>query len=226
MIKAIALDDEPPALEVIAHFCSENPKIHLLKRFEQMSDAALFLSQNKVDIVFLDIQMPGKNGIQFYKQIEYPPLVIFTTAFSNFAVEGFNVNAVDYLLKPFTKQRFDAAIDKAILIRNMHLKLGRETIIIRSENKNIKLQLDEIIFIEALDNYVKIILKNNKFIVARTTMKNISLELPSERFVRIHKSFIVSLYKVTAIDGKQLYLNETILPIGEVYKKELTQLFA
>lgn len=225
MINAIAIDDEPLALEVIAFFAEKNENIQLLATFQQLSAASVFLSENQVDLIFLDIEMPGKNGMQYYKQLVYQPLVIFTTAYSQYAVEGFNINAVDYLLKPFTQERFDQAIEKTIFFYDKYKKVKpTNAILIKSDSKIHKILSEEIEWIEALDNYIKIRLQDKKTIVARYTMKNIMQDLPADKFVRIHKSYIVAISKINSVENKQLFIGDTAFPIGDIYKNDVQRL--
>lgn len=225
MINAIAIDDEPLALEVIAFFAEKNENIQLLATFQQLAAASVFLSENQVDLIFLDIEMPSKNGLQYYKQLVYQPLVIFTTAYSQYAVEGFNVNAVDYLLKPFTQERFDQAVEKTLFYLDKYKKVKpSNAILIKSDSKLHKIVAEEIEWIEALDNYIKIRLQDKKTIVARYTMKNIMQDLPADKFVRIHKSYIVAISKINSVENKQLFIGDTAFPVGDIYKNDLQRL--
>lgn len=225
MINAIAIDDEPLALEVIAFFAERNENIRLLATFQQLAAASVFLSKNQVDLIFLDIEMPSKNGMQYYKQLVCQPLVIFTTAYSQYAAEGFNVNAVDYLLKPFTQERFDQAVEKTLFFLDKYKKAKpSNAILIKSDSKIHKIMAEEIEWIEALDNYIKIRLQDKKTIVARYTMKNIMQDLPADKFVRIHKSYIVAISKINSVENKQLFIGDTAFPVGDIYKNDLQRL--
>jgi len=174
MIKAIAIDDEPLALKIIAHFCDEIDFIQLEKTFTKPSEAIKHLKKFPVDLLFLDIQMPSKNGLDFYKMLEQETMVIFTTAYSEYAVEGFNVNAVDYLLKPFSFERFQIAVQKAQNENNFRQSVSVQTqLLIRADYKLNKIDFEDILLIEGLDDYVQIHLKDKTKIVARLSMKSI-----------------------------------------------------
>lgn len=224
MIRAIAIDDEPLALTIINHFCNQHPDVHLLKTFTNQADALLYMSTERVDLVFLDIQMPQKNGIDFYNSLEneIKPLVIFTTAYEQYALQGFEVDAIDYLLKPIEEERFAKAIEKV----NRVIQPGANTSIgdhfmIRADYKNNKIFYKDILFIEGLDDYVQIHLENKPKIVARMSMKNLVEKLPDSLFVRIHRSYIVPIQRIESIDSKTIYIHDKQFPIGETYKNEV-----
>lgn len=225
MVKAIAIDDEPLALTIIEHFCKENTNIELIQTFTNQSEALMFLSSNTVDLIFLDIQMPQKNGIQFYEDLDATtkPKVIFTTAYEQYAYKGFEVDAIDYLVKPIDQDRFNKAIDKAnwVIENSERSATIEDHIMIRADYKNNKVLLEEIIFIEGLDDYVQIHLKNKPKIVARMSMKNMIDKLPENLFIRIHRSFIVPIVDIQSIDTKHIYLENNTFPIGETYKNEV-----
>lgn len=225
MVKAIAIDDEPLALTIIEHFCKENTNIELIQTFTNQSEALMFLSSNTVDLIFLDIQMPQKNGIQFYEDLDATtkPKVIFTTAYEQYAYKGFEVDAIDYLVKPIDQDRFNKAIDKAnwVIENSERSATIEDHIMIRADYKNNKVLLEEIIFIEGLDDYVQIHLKNKPKIVARMSMKNMIDKLPENLFIRIHRSFIVPIVDIQSIDAKHIYLENNTFPIGETYKNEV-----
>src|ERR1700712_4475311 len=175
MIKAIAIDDEPPALKVIENFCGRIEALQLEKTFTMPAEALKHLRKFPVDLIFLDIQMPSINGIDFYKAVRQDTMVIFTTAFSEYAVEGFNLSAVDYLLKPFTFSRFQQAVEKATEYYQFKKQTANDTpkyLFIRADYSLLKIALTDIVYIEGLDDYLKIHLVNASPVVARMTMKN------------------------------------------------------
>ena len=228
MISAIAIDDEPLALKIIENFCAQYDKIKLLATFTQTTEAAVFLAKEKVDLLLLDINMPSVSGIDFYKQLERQPMLIFTTAYSEFAVEGFNLNAADYLLKPFTYKRFVQAAEKVIAqnaLGGMRLNKTEPFLTIRADYSLIKILLKDIVFIESLDNYVKIHLQNQKPILARMPMKTIIELLPANTFVRTHRSYIVPINQIKSIRNKTAYLQGYELPIGNSFEKDLLERF-
>lgn len=225
MIKALAIDDEPLALSVIESFCSQLDYIDLQKSFTQPTEALKHIKKFPVDLLFLDIHMPSLTGIDFYKQIEQNTLVIFCTAHSQYAVEGFNLNALDYLLKPFTFERFKQATEKArdYFAQNDTQKM--QHIFIRADYTLQKINLDDILYIEALDDYLKIYIYQQKTIVARMTMKAITEKLPSADFVRVHRSFIVPIKKVESLRNKTLQIGDRKIPIGNSYDEEVQKYF-
>ena len=226
MIKVIAIDDEPLALMVIENYCSRNEHVELVKTFSNLKDAQKYINQFPIDLMFLDIQISRINGMEFYKNMDKKIPVIFTTAFAEYAVDGFNVAAIDYLLKPIDYDRFEEAVNKAVLILvDKKLNEDKEFLTIRADYKLNKIAYDEIDFIEGLDDYVKIHLENGKRITARISMKSILEKLPDQLFVRVHRSYIVSIKKVISIQNKVLYLKDEEIPIGETYKNVILEFF-
>ncbi|KAA5533508.1 response regulator transcription factor [Taibaiella lutea] len=228
MITAIAIDDEPPALKVIEAFCKDFDFIDLQKTFTRTDEAARHLKKFPVDLLFLDIQMPSITGIDFYKSIEQHTMVIFTTAYSEYAVEGFNLSAIDYLLKPFTKERFAQAVQKTNDYSG-YLKQSHQSItdylFVRADYTLHKIAFDDIILIEGLDDYIKIQLDNGRPIVARMTMKSIMEKLPEQHFIRVHRSFIVAIKKVSQVRNKIIYLSDIKINIGQSYEAAVAEKF-
>lgn len=225
MIRALAIDDEPLALSVIENFCSQLDYIDLQKTFTKPNEALKHLKKFPVDLLFLDIHMPSLTGIDFYKQIEQNTLVIFCTAHSQYAVEGFNLNALDYLLKPFTFDRFKQATEKAKDYFAQNDAQKNKFIFIRADYSLQKINLEDILYIEALDDYLKIYLYQQKTIVARMTMKAIIEKLPSQDFIRVHRSFIVPIKRVESIRNKTLQILDKKIPIGNSYEEEVQKYF-
>jgi DNA-binding LytR/AlgR family response regulator len=222
MIKAIAIDDEPLALKIIERFCAQSAFIDLQKTFTQTSEAIQYLKTNLVDLLLLDVNMPACSGIDFYKQLVNNPMVIFTTAYSEYAVEGFNLQAIDYLLKPFSYDRFAQAIEKANeahLYSKMKESSEELFISVRADYSLIKIYLSDILFIEGLDNYLKIHLEHQKPIVARMAMKTILDKLPDTTFIRVHRSFIVPFCKVKSVRNKMISIGTHEIPIGSSYEQ-------
>jgi len=228
MITAIAIDDEPPALKVVENFCRKFDFIDLQKTFTGTEEAANYLRKYPVDLLFLDIQMPSISGIDFYKTIEQHTMVIFTTAYSEYAVEGFNLNAIDYLLKPFTIERFEQAVQKANDYTN-YLKHNNQTIpdflFIRADYTLHKIDFSDIVLIEGLDDYIKIQLQSQKPIVARMTMKAVMDKLPEKDFIRVHRSFIVGISKVNQIRNKVIMIGDNKINIGQSYEATVFERF-
>lgn len=219
MLKAIALDDEPLALEVLQSFCNQMEEISLEKTFTKSEDAFKYLKKYPVDLLFLDINMPSISGIDFYKKLPHKTMVIFTTAYSEYAVEGFNLSATDYILKPFTFSRFQQAVEKA----HSQWKLQNQNpeqlyLFIRADYSLIKILFSDILFIEGLDDYLKIHIQNQKTVVARMTLKVILEKLPSPEFVRVHRSFIVPISKIDKVRNKIIYINDEEIPVSASYE--------
>jgi DNA-binding LytR/AlgR family response regulator len=228
MIKAIALDDEPPALSIIENFCRRTEGIELLKTFTAPGDALAYLKKFPVDLLFLDIQMPSVNGIDFYKSAGTDFMAIFTTAFTEYAVEGFNVSAIDYLLKPFTLARFQQAVARANEYYQYKKQSGPESsqyIFIRADYSLLKIALDDILYIEGLDDYLKIHLNAGSPVVARMTMKSILEKLPAQDFLRIHRSYIVPFKKVASYRNKSVSIAAMELPVGSSYEEQFLKRF-
>lgn len=225
MIKAIALDDELPALQVIRNFCDQVEYVDLVKTFHQPGEALRYIQQYPVELLFLDIQMPAISGIDFYKSLPQQSMVIFTTAYSEYAVEGFNVNAVDYLLKPFSFERFTQAVQKARDYYKFQQQTDNSALFIRVDYSLLKIDTQDILYIEALDDYLKIHLHNQKPVIARMTMKTMQEKLPAS-FVRVHRSYIVPLQRVEHVRNKTIQLGNAQIPIGSNYEEQFFKLFS
>lgn len=222
MISCIALDDEPLALEIIKEFCSKVPFLQLQKTFTDSSEAAKHLRKFPVDLLFLDIQMPDITGIDFYKQHAENKMVIFTTAFTEYAVEGFNLNAVDYLLKPIAFERFLQAANKAQEFYNyQHHSENKELqhLFVRAEYSLVKIPMADILFIETLDDYIKIHLADRKPVLTKMNLKAVSEKL-SKDFIRVHRSYIVPMARIQSVRGKVIHLENTEIPIGIKFEEE------
>ena len=228
MIRAIAIDDEPLALELISRFCSHITTIHLEKTFTKPSSAIAYLKKFPVDLVFLDIQMPSITGIDLVKQLPENVIVIFTTAFSEFALDAYNLNAIDYLLKPFEENRFLKAVNKAFeyyQLKNQNESPADKYLLIRADYKLIKIPLSEIQYIEGLGDYLKVYYGEQKLVVARMTMKNILAKLPAKEFLRVHRSFIVPYTKIENVRNKTILISGKEIPIGTSYETDFFEKF-
>ncbi|MBN8837816.1 MAG: response regulator transcription factor [Sphingobacteriia bacterium] len=217
-MKCIAIDDEPLALQLISQYCLKIPFLQLDRVFTNPDEAVQFIAQNKVDLIFLDIQMPDINGIQFYKNLTEKPLVIFTTAFKDFAVEGFNVDAVDYLLKPFEYNRFLKAIYKAKeyleFLSSQELQLS--SIYVKVNYEMMKINLKDIDLIEALDDYIKIHIKPMP-VLTLMTLKSMQEKLPEKEFARVHRSYIIPIQKIEKFSKNKVTVAGKEIPIGSSY---------
>ena len=228
MLKAIAIDDEPIALEVVKSLSPKIAFIELLDCFTNAFKAIDFLQKEKVDLIFLDMKMPDISGIDFLKSLSYPPMVIFTTAYSEHAVQSFELDAIDYLLKPFSLSRFLKACNKAneqLLFRNKIATVLPEpsAIFIKSGYEQIKVEPADILYVESCGNYMQFVLDNRK-IASRLTMSEVEALLPALDFIRIHRSYIVSKKQIQKMDRKSIWIKQTELPIGEAYVLEIEKL--
>ena len=218
MIKCIAVDDEPLALQIITKYCEKISFLQLQKVFTNPDEAREYLAQNSIDLIFLDIQMPDINGIQFYKSLEKKPSVIFTTAYKDFAVEGFNVDAIDYLLKPIEYDRFLKAAYKAKeyleFLSSQDMQLN--SIFLKVNYEMRKIDLKDIELIEALDDYIKIYLQPSP-VLTLMTLKSIAEKLPEQEFIRVHRSYIIPLHRVEKFNRHSVWVHGKEIPIGSSY---------
>ncbi|WP_343696118.1 LytTR family DNA-binding domain-containing protein [Flavobacterium sp.] len=225
MIKAIALDDEPLALEILQSLCDTIDYIELKKTFTKSDEAFKYLKKYPVDLLFLDINMPSISGLDFYKKLPHKTMVIFTTAYSEFAVEGFTLSATDYLLKPISLSRFQQAVEKAYSqwkLQNQNIE--QQYLFIRADYSLIKILFSDILYIEGLDDYVKIHIQNQKTVVARMTLKAILQKLPETEFIRVHRSFIIPISKISKIRNKVIYIGQAEIPISASYEEPFLKL--
>lgn len=225
-MNCIAIDDEPLALQLIQKYTDRCVGVKLVATFTDALIAQEYLEKNKIEVIFLDIQMPDINGIEFYKQLkDKPTAVIFTTAYNQFAVEGFNLNADDYLVKPFAFERFELAIER--IKEKISLQKQKESaegeLIVKYNYAFTKIPFAHILFIEALDDYIKIHTIERKFVVLMS-MKNVVEKLPSHTFVRIHRSYIANIDKVKSWTKNNLRIESEILPISASYQKDVMDL--
>lgn len=219
MIKAIALDDEPPALDVLQSFCDKIEYVNLQKAFTKSDEAFKYLKKYPVDLLFLDINMPSISGIDFFKKLPHKTMVIFTTAYSEYAVEGFTLSATDYILKPFSFSRFQQAVEKAFSQWKLQNQDPEQRyLFIRADYSLMKILFSDILYIEGLDDYLKIHMQNQKTIVARMTLKTILQKLPIPEFIRVHRSFIVPISKIDKVRNKIIYINQEEIPVSVSYE--------
>jgi len=221
MITCIAIDDEPLALDLIEDFAAKAPFLSLEASFSNALDALPLLNSGKIDLIFLDIQMPQISGLQFIKSLEHPPKVVFTTAYAQHAVEGFNVDAVDYLLKPFTFERFLKAANKtqqALTAEQPSVSSGNDYIFVKSGYEMVKVRFADIHYIEGLKDYVKIH-TSQKTIIALLTMKSLETSLPSG-FLRVHRSYIINFEHLESVGRRNLMVAKQDIPLGDMYREQ------
>jgi DNA-binding LytR/AlgR family response regulator len=240
----VIIDDEPLARKVVKNYCGNLPFINIQKECKSALEAIDFLNDHEVDLIFLDINMPKLKGLDFLRTLHNPPLIIITTAYQEFAIESFELNVIDYLLKPFSFERFLKAVNKAQTQKKlMHsAKLGDsqdsvsnqqvneksaapsshvdESIFIKSDKKTHQVLLSEILYLESYGSYVKVHLQNET-IVTLERLTNFEHSLPTHQFIRVHRSYIVAIKKIQTIEGNQVKINGNMLPVGSVYKHNL-----
>ncbi|MFP4090567.1 MAG: LytR/AlgR family response regulator transcription factor [Cyclobacteriaceae bacterium] len=226
MIRCIAIDDEPLALDIVEDFISRVPFLELVETFQSAAEALEALHKYDIHLIFLDIQMPQISGVQFLKSLEKRPKVIFTTAYPDYALEGFELDAVDYLLKPFTFERFLKAVNKACQQLKMQpnptaeaepAQQPKEYMFVKSGYDIIKVRYNDIRYIEGLKDYVKIH-TTGKTIISLMSMKSLTEELP-ENFVRVHRSFILNFEYISLVKKRRIHIGDIEIPIGEVYRE-------
>lgn len=224
-MNCIAIDDEPKALEVIERYCRKSDQVDLKATFREPVKAIEFLNREKIDLIFLDINMPDITGMQLIQTLAIKPMVIFTTAYSNYAVDSYNLNAVDYLLKPITFERFLAAVNKA----SNHLSLQNKpsakedepgTVFIKSGPQTYQVKVGDILYLEKDGNYITVHLKDKQILI-RENMGDIFDLVPPTEFVRVHKSFVVAIRHIAMIEVHQLTINGEKIPIGSTYREGL-----
>jgi two-component system LytT family response regulator len=220
-INCVIIDDEPPALDLLAEYISGFPSLRLLQSFNDAIMGRGFLLTNKVDLLFVDINMPDLSGLDLVKSLEPQPMVIFTTAHKKFALEGFELNAIDYLLKPISRDRFSRAVLKATEYFAYKFSPPEEkpvSLFVYSEYRMVKIDLSQVTYIESLEDYIRIFFVNDKPVLTLMTLKKVLGKLPVSQFRRIHRSYIVAIDKVKAIHNRKAQLlNDTELPISDSY---------
>jgi two-component system LytT family response regulator len=225
---AIAIDDEPIALDVVKSLASKVPFVTLEAVFTNAFEAAAFLQQNQVDLIFLDIKMPDISGIDFLSSLNNPPLVIFTTAYAEHALKGFELNALDYLLKPFSLSRFLKACNKAEEIYRLRKNAGAGLqpafLFIKDGYEQIKVAVDDILFIEAAGNYTQIHLRDDSSLSTRMPVGDMLSLLPAQKFIRTHRAFIVAKSSITKFDRNQIWIGTKVIPIGPTYAQCIQEL--
>jgi DNA-binding LytR/AlgR family response regulator len=223
MMKCLVVDDEPIARDGLMEYIRQIDYLEPVAQCKSASEAACLLQKHKIDLIFTDIQMPKLSGIEFVKALADPPLIIFTTAYSEYALEGFELDVVDYLLKPISFSRFLKAVEKAqnyLHARNKEISITEDFFFIKCNGKIEKIIMADVIYIEAMANYVIIHTRQKKYITY-LTFSGIEEQLPSQLFVRIHKSFLVALSAIQTIDGTEVITGSARLPLSKTYRNEV-----
>ncbi len=218
-IKAIIIEDEPLALEKLLAFADKINYIQITQTFDNAIDAISYLKTNTVDLVFLDIQMEDFTGIQFLEAIKHRPNIIITTAYDNYAVKGYELNICDYLLKPYTFERFVMAVDKALNFTQQKPFETLDTIFVKTAYQYLKIKLADILYIEGMSEYLAIVTTTtHKKTLTKLSFKDIAKLLPENNFIRVHKSFIVAIDKIENIERNRIKINDVYIPVSETYK--------
>ena len=221
-IRCLLVDDEHLALEILELYCSKIDYLDVVGTCKNADEAAFFLQHNKVDLLLLDIQMPRLNGMEWYKNLSSKPLVIFCTAFQHFAVESYEVNAIDYLLKPFSLERFNKAIEKTkeIIEKKTNQETIKQSIFVRSDRKEIRVKIDDILFIQSMSNYY-VVTTTEKKIIGYGSISTLESTLQAFNFIRIHRSYLVAKNKIGTIATNSIIVSTYELPIGRNYRKNI-----
>jgi DNA-binding LytR/AlgR family response regulator len=226
MIRCIAIDDEPLALKQIAGYIKKTPFLELVGQYESALKTIEALENSRVDLMYVDINMPDLSGMDFVKTLENPPMVVFVTAYSEYALEGFRANAIDYLLKPISYADFLKSANKVrSLIDTRHylsdeIKSNKDFLFIKSDYKLLRINFDDIKYIEGMSEYIRIHLTNSKPVMTLMSMKSVEDILPSDRFMRVHRSYIVNLTKISVVERNRIIFDGNVyIPVSEQYKK-------
>ncbi len=223
MLKVIIVDDEPLAINVLKNYVVQVKELELINTFSNAVDASTYLQTNEVDIIFLDIHMPIIDGLEFIKTLNKPPMIVITTAHEEFAVESFELAVMDYLVKPIPFPRFLKAVNRIVKLRQIHSSADKNnfgdhpSIFVKVDKKKLqKINLDEIVVVESLKDYIRIKTSIGNYIVHKT-LSNFTDELPSDKFIRIHRSFTISIDKVQVVEGNSVEIDDTRYTIGRSY---------
>ena len=226
-MKSIAIDDEPKALTIIRHYAEKVPSLELVREFRSSLDALDYLNQENVDLIFLDINMPDLTGLEFLQALHQPPVIIFTTAYSEYAVQSYEWDAVGYLLKPIEFPKFLKAVNKAAALYNLKSRQPDTTaslhqndgfLLVKSGVQTFQVKIDNILYIEASGNHVVFVTKEKK-IITLNTLQEVAKLLPSNRFYRVHKSFIIALQHLEVIESYQVKINGQEIPLGKTFRE-------
>lgn len=231
MIKYLIIDDEHIAHGIIKRYCDMMPNMQLMKNCYDALEAIEYLNSHTVDLIFLDLNMPKLKGFDFLKTLSAPPKIIVTTAYQEYALEGYELNIVDYLLKPFSFERFLKAVNKATITDStptvstaiVKTEMSSSTVFLRSNKKHTQVTIDTILFLESAGNYVKVVTADST-ITVRDKITDVLANLPSNEFIQVHKSFAVAKNHIDTIEGNRIIIQGTIVPIGQMYKSNVNSL--
>lgn len=225
MIKAIAIDDEPIALDIIRRYAEQIPYLNLEKQFLNGLEAKEYLQHNEAQLMFLDVRMPDINGIDLFKGLEEKPLVIFSTAYSEYALSGFELEALDYLLKPYTFDRFEKAVIRAKELLELKGVIDNNpSLFVKDGYQMIKIDLKEVLALQAVGNYIRFILEGRE-VLARMTIKEFLSEWADDSFLQVHRSYIINTNKISKLDRHSIWIKDMEIPIGGSYLEEVKEKF-
>jgi DNA-binding LytR/AlgR family response regulator len=236
IIRCLIVDDEPPAREIIRRYVQEIPMLQLMGECANAIQVLTILQQQQIDLLFLDIRMPQLNGTDFIKTLQHPPKVIFTTAFSEYALEGYELDVVDYLMKPIRFDRFLKAVNKAFPLNNASTALkpvvsgiteekkNESFVYFRADRKMVKVMLDDILYIESMKDYIKVNTRQG-VIITKQSISSVEAMLPGKLFVRTHRSFIVSINKIKSFTNELVEIDKTDIPIGKLFRNGVMKVF-
>jgi DNA-binding LytR/AlgR family response regulator len=225
-MRCLIVDDEPLAQQVLEEFAGRVHFLEVIGKCSSATEAIELIRNESVDLIFLDIQMPRLSGLDFIRSLHNPPQFILVTAFSEYALQGFNVNATDYLMKPVPFDRFLKAVNKAYELHRLRNKISNASdpvqryLLVKSGYQTIKIMVDSILYIEGLKDYVKIHTDSRKPVLSLLTMKGLAASLPPSKFLRIHKSYIVATDRISTISRNRVMIGEKWIPVGENYREE------
>jgi len=229
-LRTIAIDDEPLALRLVSDYIEKTHFLELVGQFDNPLDAMDYLATASVDLIFVDIQMPDLSGIEFTRSIEGPQKVIFTTAYEKYAVEGFKLNAIDYLLKPFSYEEFLKAAQKARKQTELEtsalstIEANNQFLFLKSEYKIRRINFNDIQYVEGLKDYIKVFIAGDeKPILSLNSMKSLEQKLPEEKFMRVHRSFIVNLDRIDTIERSRIIFGKIYIPVSDQYKEKFQE---
>jgi DNA-binding LytR/AlgR family response regulator len=229
-MKTIAIDDEPLALKLVVDYVNKTPYLELVGAFDNPLDAVEFLANQDAELIFVDIQMPDLTGIEFIRSLEEEHKIIFTTAYEKYAVEGFKLNAVDYLLKPFSYEEFLKAAGKARKLAEMEasatptIEANTQFLFLKSEYKIRRINFNDILYIEGLKDYIKVFTAGeDKPLLSLNSIKSLEQKLPEEKFMRVHRSYIVNLDKIETIERSRIVFGKVYIPVSDQYKDKFQE---
>jgi two-component system, LytTR family, response regulator LytT len=230
MITTIAIDDEPLALQLVTGYIEKTPGLKLIGKFDNPLDAVEFMAREAIDLIFVDIQMPDLSGIEFTRSLVRGPKVVFTTAYEKYALEGFRLEVVDYLLKPFSYEEFFKAVQKVQHLIKLEsqamtsVEANAEFLFLKSDYKIKRINFNDIMYVEGLKDYVKVYIYNDpRPILSLTSLKLLETKLPEQKFMRVHRSFIVNLDKIVTIERSRIIFGKTYIPVSDQYKDKFQE---